>query len=277
MIASAAGALVLVMGAAGGCGPTSGSSSMPAPPDLPPTSATAVGSATAGLTVTGIVDGDTVTLSDGREARLLGIDSPEHGDCGFTEASQFARTTLLGKKVQVAADPTQARIDAYGRSLLYVVVDGRDYSTAIADTGWATQYVFADKPVRKAAAIAAAEAAARQARRGIWGGCATAPAPLARQPAPAAVDQTDDRARRVATPPQAAAAPAPAPRKQAEPTPAPRAGSGCHPSYTPCVPAGRGDLDCKDVGHRVSVIGPDEYRLDGADNDRKGCESYPSA
>jgi hypothetical protein len=29
------------------------------------------------------------------------------------------------------------------------------------------------------------------------------------------------------------------------------------------------------VGHRVTVAGTDEYRLDGDDNDGKGCESYP--
>jgi hypothetical protein len=31
------------------------------------------------------------------------------------------------------------------------------------------------------------------------------------------------------------------------------------------------------VGHRVTVVGPDDYRLDGDDNDGKGCESYPAA
>jgi hypothetical protein len=43
------------------------------------------------------------------------------------------------------------------------------------------------------------------------------------------------------------------------------------------VPNSARDLDCKDVGHRVTVVGPDKYRLDGDDNDGKGCESYPAA
>ena len=34
------------------------------------------------------------------------------------------------------------------------------------------------------------------------------------------------------------------------------------------------DLDCKDIGFQVTIIGPDEYRLDGSDNDGLGCESY---
>jgi hypothetical protein len=40
------------------------------------------------------------------------------------------------------------------------------------------------------------------------------------------------------------------------------------------VPDSPRDLDCPDVGHQVRVVGPDEYRLDGSDNDGKGCESY---
>lgn len=49
-------------------------------------------------------------------------------------------------------------------------------------------------------------------------------------------------------------------------------GSGCHPSYTPCVPAGP-DLDCGQIGFAVRVTGPDEFGLD-LDLDGRGCESY---
>jgi endonuclease YncB( thermonuclease family) len=50
--------------------------------------------------------------------------------------------------------------------------------------------------------------------------------------------------------------------------------SGCHPSYTPCLPIA-GDLDCADVRALgkapVRVLGSDPYRLDG-DDDGFGCE-----
>jgi len=57
--------------------------------------------------------------------------------------------------------------------------------------------------------------------------------------------------------------------------PAPPApATGCHPSYTPCLPI-VGDLDCADVRARgvapVRVTGSDPYRLDG-DGDGFGCE-----
>ena len=56
------------------------------------------------------------------------------------------------------------------------------------------------------------------------------------------------------------------PKKTTAPT------SNCHPSYVPCIPNGP-ELDCPQIGHQVSVIGPDKYRLD-ADGDGTGCDSY---
>ena len=45
----------------------------------------------------------------------------------------------------------------------------------------------------------------------------------------------------------------------------------CHPSYSGrCLPIGP-DLDCRDVGGPVRVVGPDLYRLD-RDRDGIGCE-----
>jgi endonuclease YncB( thermonuclease family) len=87
------------------------------------------------LTVTRIVDGDTVDLSEGRRVRVLGIDTPQRGDCGFEQASEFARTTLLGREVDVTTDPTQDAVDQYGRALLYIGSPGSEVSwgrTAVA-------------------------------------------------------------------------------------------------------------------------------------------------
>jgi hypothetical protein len=69
-----------------------------------------------------------------------------------------------------------------------------------------------------------------------------------------------------------APAPAPAPAPTAVSTPAPTH-SSCSPYYSPCVPDVSYDLDCSDIGMRVSVHGGDPYHLD-ADHDGIGCESY---
>jgi hypothetical protein len=51
------------------------------------------------------------------------------------------------------------------------------------------------------------------------------------------------------------------------------ANSNCHASYKPCIPRVR-DLDCPHIGHRVTVVDTDVYRLD-ADHDGTGCDLYP--
>jgi hypothetical protein len=62
------------------------------------------------------------------------------------------------------------------------------------------------------------------------------------------------------------------PRQPDRPAPEPDDRTGCHPSYRPCVPNDR-DYDCGELpASDYSVVGPDEYRLDG-DSDGIGCES----
>jgi hypothetical protein len=59
------------------------------------------------------------------------------------------------------------------------------------------------------------------------------------------------------------------------PATAPAPGGACDPNYTGfCVPIVSTDLDCGDIGHRVTVVGTDTHHFDG-DNDGFGCESYP--
>lgn len=126
------------------------------------------------VTVTRVIDGDTVELADGRTIRLLGIDTPEvYGgvECWGREASAYARDTLLDEEVTVVADPSQDRVDRYGRALAYLLLpDGTNYSIAAAHAGAARSYVY-DDPVAEHAAIVAAETDARAAGRGLWGAC----------------------------------------------------------------------------------------------------------
>jgi micrococcal nuclease len=176
------------------------------------------------LTVTHVVDGDTVDLSDGRRVRVLGIDTPEMDpvECWGPEATEFARSTLLDKPVTVTGDPTQDAVDQYGRTLAYLTFDGgSDYSTETAGAGMARARTYGDRPVQRAPQIEAAEQRARAAGLGLWGaGCeqqaATTPAIVAAQPSA----QTP-RARVMTTRP----APTPTRTRRATPTrtPAPRA------------------------------------------------------
>ena len=127
-----------------------------------------------------IVDGDTVDIRDdvrGRlRIRLLGIDTPETKKPGYTvgcwgpEATEFAKSTLLGQRVALIYDQSQGIYDRYGRTLAYLdKADGWDYSVEAARAGAAHAYVYHDKPADRYPAIAAAEQEARDTQRGLWG------------------------------------------------------------------------------------------------------------
>ena len=50
-------------------------------------------------------------------------------------------------------------------------------------------------------------------------------------------------------------------------------GRNCDPNYSSCVPSVSYNLDCSDIGFKVSVKGTDKHRFD-RDGDGYGCESY---
>ena len=78
-------------------------------------------------TVTRVVDGDTVHVAvAGRDekVRLIGIDTPEVGQCDAAKATALARQLAQGRPVKLVGDPTQATRDRYGRLLAYVVLSG---------------------------------------------------------------------------------------------------------------------------------------------------------
>jgi micrococcal nuclease len=127
-----------------------------------------------------VVDGDTVDIVDdvrGRlRIRLLGIDTPETKKpeftvgCGGPEATQFAKSTLVGQRVTFVTDPSQGERDRFGRSLAYLdKPDGWDYSVEAARAGVAHSYVYGGVQVARYAQIDAAEKEAQAAGRGLWG------------------------------------------------------------------------------------------------------------
>jgi micrococcal nuclease len=131
-------------------------------------------------TVLKVVDGDKVDVVDDVRGRLriglLGIDTPETKKPGYTvgcwgpEASEFAKSTLLGQRVAFVTDPSQGMYDRYGRTLAYVdKADGWDYSVEAARAGAAHSYIYHNHPAARADEIAAAEQEAKAAGRGLWG------------------------------------------------------------------------------------------------------------
>lgn len=89
------------------------------------------------LVVSRVVDGDTVEMSDGTTVRLIGIDTPERGECGYQEASEMLTVVLDGQSVTLTPG-ARDDVDRYGRLLRYLDLEsGVDANLAMIESGQA--------------------------------------------------------------------------------------------------------------------------------------------
>lgn len=84
--------------------------------------------------VTRVVDGDTLEVAGVGRVRVIGIDTPERGQCGYERAGAALQSLVLGERVSLTPG---ARDDAdrYGRLLRYVDVGGTDAGLALLRDG----------------------------------------------------------------------------------------------------------------------------------------------
>ncbi|MGI8681634.1 MAG: thermonuclease family protein [Mycobacteriales bacterium] len=165
-------AVVLAAGLLAGCGHRTRPGT---PPPDPPASMPA--DADGPLPVLDVVDGDTLTVRRAGTVvtvRLLGVDTPETvdpdepGQCYGPEAAARAGELLTGQRVWLETDPSQDRVDRYGRELAYVWLPGdRLVNLQLLTDGYAREYTHT-LPYAHQAAFRAAEAAAVAAQRGLW-------------------------------------------------------------------------------------------------------------
>ncbi len=87
---------------------------------------------------TSVVDGDTVKTSAGT-VRLIGIDTPERGECGHDEASaELGRLVSRGDAITLELPSGQNDRDRHGRLLRYVITaDGLDLARVQLEAGHA--------------------------------------------------------------------------------------------------------------------------------------------
>ena len=123
-----------------------------------------------------VIDGDTI-VAGGRTIRYLLVDAPEvtggRADCYGDSAAQFNRDLVLGKTVELGYDT--ACDDRFGRTLAYVAVGGRDVNRLLVERGYACVLHIPPDGDDRADELAAVQAAARSARRGLWGACDPTP------------------------------------------------------------------------------------------------------
>ena len=125
--------------------------------------------------VTAVIDGDTLVLEDGSEVRLVGIQAPKLplGRPDFVaqplaeEAKEALEAMTLGQTVALSYGGQ--RIDRWGRRLAHLHdAEGRWIQGELLARGLARVYTFRDNRAL-AQAMLAAERAARESGRGIWG------------------------------------------------------------------------------------------------------------
>ncbi|WP_255197166.1 lamin tail domain-containing protein [Halorarius litoreus] len=168
------------------------SATLPAAPD--DSAPSDPGSADLTVTVTRVVDGDTlkVEYANGTEdtVRLLGVDTPEvhaentpdefegvpETDAGREclgrwgeRASAFAKDELTGETVGLTFDENEGMRGYYGRLLAYVSYDGGEFNYRLVSEGYARVY---DSQFERRDRFYHAEAEAQQAGTGLWE-CAT--------------------------------------------------------------------------------------------------------
>ncbi len=91
-----------------------------------------------------VVDGDTIRLANGAYVRVIGIDTPERGDCGYAKATQHAKN-MLGDQVRLINPASVNDRDKYGRLLRYVqTLGGRDLGLAQINDGARARYDSSD-------------------------------------------------------------------------------------------------------------------------------------
>ena len=85
--------------------------------------------------VTRVIDGDTLELANGESVRLVGIDTPEVGECGYERAAENLERLVLGERVRLGMSDEDR--DGYGRLLRYVDVGPMDAGLRLIKNGMA--------------------------------------------------------------------------------------------------------------------------------------------
>ncbi len=122
-----------------------------------------------------VIDGDTIVMSDNVHVRLIGIDSPEKGECFYKESRQFVKDFLEGESVILEKEISG--IDDYGRLLRFIIIPS---ANSTKDNLLVNDYIVRQGYARAVASppdnryrdllISAQEEALRK-NRGLWQAC----------------------------------------------------------------------------------------------------------
>ncbi|OGG31452.1 hypothetical protein A3A63_03455 [Candidatus Gottesmanbacteria bacterium RIFCSPLOWO2_01_FULL_46_9] len=117
-----------------------------------------------GITVIGVIDGDTLVLEGKSKVRLRYVDAPEKGLCGYDQASKELERLVTGKSVRIE----ETVPDTYGRGMALVYTGNTLINKEMVASGW-VRYHHDVSPVTDQ--VKQADETARAQKLGIYGAC----------------------------------------------------------------------------------------------------------
>ena len=121
--------------------------------------------ASRGVLVQRVIDGDTVVLADGERVRYIGMDTPERGEPFFDEATEYNRQMVEGRRVRLMKDDSDK--DRFGRLLRYVLAGDILVNAELVREGLAEAKRY-EPDVKFADCFDALMQEARDGQRGMW-------------------------------------------------------------------------------------------------------------
>jgi len=91
--------------------------------------------------VTRVIDGDTIEIETGERVRLICMDTPERGEKGYIESSNYLQSLILNKEVKLVKDISE--VGKYGRLVRYIyLLDGTFVNKKMVEEGYAEVYWY---------------------------------------------------------------------------------------------------------------------------------------
>lgn len=120
-----------------------------------------------GVTVLGVLDGDTLVVNEKTRVRLRQVDAPELVFCGGKEAKQELESLVAGKKVRME----EIIPDQYGRGMALVYVGQTLVNEEMLRSGWVRYH---SDQTSKTDLLKQIAQTTKETKKGIFGTCQSA-------------------------------------------------------------------------------------------------------
>lgn len=122
------------------------------------------------LTLTSPIATDGDTVHSGKIwVRLVQINTPERGECGYQEAKDYTQKFLkLNPKLVLTTDKNLDSFDEYGRALGYLTKGNRNLNLELVKYGYAKPYFYNGVRGKYAKQIDNYARQAKAKRIGLW-------------------------------------------------------------------------------------------------------------